>query len=268
MARENQSLRRRAAVAVLSGVLEEDALLEELWGLQNTLHGDSVSNIIECVDALASRHMLDASTCKRLYAEFFKALRQPESALPLDPWPAMQAMRPKAAPGFAAPPGLRAMSLPPQAEPPPPPPPAAPVPAAAPVAPAPAVAPPVAATATVSTEAPAVFGAVMRALISELAAAHREALDEVRNDAMRALARSALSTELREQYGQAWDRALSHNWRLQGPDADLAALMKLTHGALVLAFGRVGADQIVARAMAEADKLPQASHFLPRQLMA
>ena len=36
-----------------------------------------------------SRHMLDASTCKRLYAEFFKALRQPETALPLDPWPCL-----------------------------------------------------------------------------------------------------------------------------------------------------------------------------------
>ena len=108
----------------------------------------------------------------------------------------------------------------------------------------------------------------MRALILELSSAHREALDEVRNDAMRALARSALSAELREQYGQAWDRALSHNWKLQATNADLAGLMKLTHGALVLAFGRVGADQIVSRAMGEADKLPQASHFLPRSLMA
>ena len=113
-----------------------------------------------------------------------------------------------------------------------------------------------------------VFGAVMRAVVAELASAHREAMDEVRNDAMRAMAGSRASADIREQYGRAWDRALSHDWKLQGPTEDLVGLMQLTHGALVTAFGRVGADPIVGRAMNEAARLPEALHYPPRGLLA
>ena len=57
------------------------------------------------------------------------------------------------------------------------------------------------------------------------------------------------------------------NLKLHGPTEDLVGLMQLTHGALVLAFGRVGADQIVGRALTEAAKLPEALRYAPRLLM-
>lgn len=278
MARDNQSLRRRAAFAVLSDVLDEDVLLQELWTLQTALRGDSVSDIIACVDGLGDRHLFDAGTRKRLYSEFFKALRAAESTLPLDPWPAMQSMRPQVAATPSA-------AVPPVAVPP------APVLAVPPPWSQPAYVPPaaVAVGAPVRSDVPlpappsvsalpvppvfeleprVVFGAVMRAVVAELDSAHREAMDEVRNDAMRAMAGSRASADIREQYGRAWDRALSHDWKLQGPTEDLVGLMQLTHGALVTAFGRVGADQIVGRAMNEAARLPEALHFPPRGLLA
>ncbi len=280
MAKENQSLRRRAAVAVLSSLLEEDTLLQELWSLQTSLRGDSVSDIIECVDALAQRHLFDAGTRKRLYADFFKALRAPEDSLPLDPWPMMQAMRPQPAaaplmppvapvaaplaaplswnqPGYVPP----SLSVPVAVL-------AQPVPGPVPVqVPVPVATPAAAPVAPFAAEPTAIFGATMRALVGELSTAHREAMDEVRNDAMRALAGNRASVDVREQYGRAWDRALSHDWKLHGPTEDLVGLMQLTHGALVLAFGRVGADQIVGRALTEAAKLPEALRYAPRLLM-
>ncbi|MBL8157864.1 MAG: hypothetical protein JNM70_27255, partial [Anaerolineae bacterium] len=98
MAKDVAAQRRRAALAALAGVLDEAALLQELWLLGEALRGESVTDIIEYVDGLARRQMLDAATCKRLYGEFFKALRLPEQNLPADPWPAMQAARPAPAP--------------------------------------------------------------------------------------------------------------------------------------------------------------------------
>jgi hypothetical protein len=98
MAAAHQSLRRRAAWAVLAPVMDEDALIEALWLQHDTLRGDSVSDIIAFVDAVASRHLLDAATRKRLYAAYFDALRQPEDNLPIDPWPLMLLARPSAAP--------------------------------------------------------------------------------------------------------------------------------------------------------------------------
>lgn len=291
MAKDLLGQRRRAAVAVLSGVLDESTLLQELWVQHDTLRGDSVTDIIEYVDALSQRHTLDVATAKRLYGEFFKALRQPEDSLPLDPWPAMQALRPSVAP---APMAAAAMPVPPARAwvPPAMPPRAVPLvaPVIAPAAPAQAHAPAMAAAwsspATLdvdlraavpmppapasapTAESAAVFGAVMRGVISEITQFHADALDEIRNDAMRVLAGSPAPAPLREQFGRAWQRARQTDWKLAGQAADLSELVRVVHQALELAFGRVGADQILQRALVQADAMPEAQRFSAKRLMA
>ncbi|RZS56794.1 hypothetical protein [Sphaerotilus mobilis] len=322
MALDPQAQRRRAAVAVLSAVLDENALMQALWQLQDSMRGDAVSDIIRSVDALARQHMLDAATCRRLYNDFYKALREPEERLPIDPWPAMQATRPAsasapvAAPMYAPPPQVAPQPYwqqPQQAAPagyapaypqpmPPMPqmqpmaqpmsPPGYPppqiigyalngqpiygqpeqtaagwvAPAAAAVAAAPAPAPVV--ETAIAAEPPVVFGAVMRELVSEVYAFHRDALDEVQRDAMKALANAKVSAALQGNFKDAWRRARQHDWQLQGQHADLAELIKVMYAALNEAFGRVGADQILQRAIASAEGLPEARQFSPKRLMA
>ncbi len=325
MALDPQAQRRRAAVAVLSPVLDENALMQALWQLQDSMRGDSVSDIIRSVDALARQHMLDAATCRRLYNDFYKALREPEDRLPIDPWPAMQSMRPASAPAaapmYAPPPQVAPQPYwqqpqqPPQAYAPAYPAPMAPpmqtmgqgmaqgmsqpgygqpqiigyalngqpiyaqpdgsapgwiAPAAAAVAAAPvaAAAPAPAVETAIASEPPVVFGAVMRELVSEVYAFHRDALDEVQRDAMKALTGANVSAQLQTSFKDAWRRARQHDWQLQGQHADLAELIKVMYAALNEAFGRVGADQILQRAIASAEGLPEARQFSPKRLMA
>jgi hypothetical protein len=137
---------------------------------------------------------------------------------------------------------------------------------AAAAAPAPAPAPVV--EAAIAVEPPVVFGAVMRELVSEVYAFHRDALDEVQRDAMKALANAKVSAALQTSFKDAWRRARQHDWQLQGQHADLAELIKVMYAALNEAFGRVGADQILQRAIASAEGLPEARQFSPKRLMA
>lgn len=272
MAKDSLGLRRRAAVAVLSDLLDDNTLLQELWVQHDTMRGDGVKEIIDYVDGAALRHMFDAATCKRLYSAFFAALRQPEDTLPLDPWPAMQSLRPAVAMpsaglSRAAPARVARFSDPAFAV-------AAPayvaVEPAQPVVPMPAPVPQAVAApaAAPAEEPPAVFGALMRTVVEELARFHAEALAEVRNDALRVLAGSPAPAELREQFGRAWSRAELHDWKLQGQPADLAELTRVVHQALEMAFGRIGADQILQRAVLAADQLPQARQFSAKRLLA
>ena len=90
MATQALSLRRRAAYAVLSPLLDEDALLDALRMQHQSMRGDSVSDIIGYIDQVAARHHIDAASRKKLYEAYFKALKQPENELPMDPWPLMQ----------------------------------------------------------------------------------------------------------------------------------------------------------------------------------
>lgn len=295
MPKDASSQRRRAAVAVLSGLLDETHLLHELWIQHDTMRGESVTEIIEYVDALAKRQMLDKATAKRLYGEFFKALKLSEAELPSDPWPGMQQLRPPASlpsipaayrpimqppmqapwqapwpagvvspqPGFAQPaaPGIAAAYLSP----------AYLQPAAAAAAPAAPMAQPAhaePAPAQPSAEGSVVFGALMRSVVAEIVQFHGEALEEIRRDALRLLAGSKVPSVLREQFVRAWQRAQHHDWQLQGLDNELAELTRVVYRALEMAFGRAGADQILQRGTQAAEDLPEADEFSPKRLLA
>jgi hypothetical protein len=251
-----QATRRRAAVAVFSELLDEPRLIEALWLQHETMRGENVSDIIAFVDAVAQRNLLDASSVKRLYNGFYKALRENPDQLPLDPWPAMQAARATARPA------------------PPPPPVAAPAPAAVapminPVATALAAAQASAPVeALVPEEPPVLFGAFMRAVVAEVFQFHREALDEVRKDALQRLDGAVVAPALRQQFRSGWGRALQHDWQLPGSHGDLAELTRVMYQALTDAFGRTGADQILKRGLEAAEAVPEAQVFAPRRLLA
>ena len=255
-----QATRRRAAVAVFSDLLDEMALTEALWLQHETMRGENVSDIIAYVDVVAQRHLLDAASVKRLYNQLYKALRESPERLPLDPWPAMQAAR-------AA------------ARPPAPPPVAAPVAAApVPVAATPVINPVAAALAAaqaaaplqsqVPEEPPVVFGALMRSVVAEVFQHHRDALEEVRKDALQRLDDSLAAPALRQQFRSGWSRALQHDWQLPGAHGDLAELTRVLYQALGDAFGRAGADHILKRGLEAAEAVPEARVFSPRRLLA
>ena len=102
MATEALSLRRRAACAALSPVLDEEALLDALRLQHQSMRGDAVADIIRYIDQVAQRHHIEAPLRKKLYETFYKALRLPEDQLPMDPWPMMYPQAP-AAPAAPAP---------------------------------------------------------------------------------------------------------------------------------------------------------------------
>jgi hypothetical protein len=293
MAHDPAAQRRRATFAALSKVLDESSLMQALWLAQETLRGDQVSDIIRYVDAVASRHMIDPATCRRLYNEIYRLLRESEDRLPPDPWPSMQATR-APAPAFAP----RAMPAQPPAywQPPPmaapapyyPPAPMMPpgypaqamsqpgYPAPAPMyaEPAPAVmaTPPAAvdpsAPAPIAIEPPVIFGAVMREVVREVYDFHREALEEVQRDALRVLGSSRATPAMQQRFRDALARARQDDWQLQGSHGDLAELSRVMFSALIEAFGRVGADQILQRALTSAESLPEARQFSPKRLLA
>jgi len=252
-----QATRRRAAVAVFSDLLDETALTEALWLQHESMRGENVSDIIAFVDAVAQRNLLDAASVKRLYNGFYKALRESSERLPLDPWPAMQAARAAARPSA----------------PPPPLPAAPPVSAATPVinpvavalAAAQAAAP---VQAQEPEEPPVIFGALMRAIVAEVFQYHREALDEVRKDALQRLDDAMAAPALRQQFRSGWSRALQHDWQLPGTHSELAELTRVVYLALGDAFGRAGADQVLKRGLEAAEAVPEAKVFAPRRLLA
>jgi hypothetical protein len=220
------------------------------------MRGENVSDIIAFVDAVAQRNLLDATSVKRLYNGFYKALRENPDRLPLDPWPAMQAARAAARPA-----------------PPPPPPPTAPPPVVA----APVINPVATALAAAQAASPGVpmpeepsvlFGALMRSMVAEVFQFHREALDEVRKDALQRLEGALAAPALRQQFRNGWSRALQHDWQLPGSHGDLAELTRVMYLALTDAFGRAGADQILQRGLTAAEAVPEAQVFAPRRLLA
>ncbi len=276
-----QSLRRRAAVAVLSDQLDEPALLQALWLQHDQMRGDAVTDIIRFIDLVAQQCGLDAGSCRRLYTEYFKALKQPPEMLPVDPWSRMQALRPAPAAvpvqqattqaTVIAPPAAASVA------------PVIPVSTAAstvvinPVAtalasatrgPTAAVQPGPAAGAMPEPEPMAVFAAVLRSMVEEVQKYHREALDELRKDTQRYLPQAQTSTALQSAFTQAWTRPLQHDWRLPGSAAELAQLLRVVYQALAEAFGRVGAEQILQRALRAAEAVPEARLYSPKRLMA
>lgn len=254
-----QATRRRAAVAVFADLLDEAALNEALWLQHETMRGENVSDIIAYVDAVAQRHLLDAASVKRLYNSFYKALRESPERLPLDPWPAMQAARAASRPPAPpAPPVAVAVQAPPQA---------APVinPVAAALAAAQAAAP---LQSQVPEEPPVVFGALMRSIVAEVFQHHREALEEVRKDALQRLDDALAAPALRQQFRSGWSRALQHDWQLPGTHGDLAELTRVVYQALCDAFGRAGADHILKRGLDAAEGVAEARVFSPRRLLA
>ncbi|HQY09186.1 MAG: hypothetical protein IPG57_12800 [Burkholderiales bacterium] len=278
-----QSLRRRAAVAVLSDQLDDPALLQALWLQHDQMRGDAVTDIIRFIDQVAQQCGLDAGSCRRLYSEYFKALKQPSEMLPADPWSRMQALRPAPSPlpqAMAAP----AVSSAPA--------PAVPLAQAMPVAspasavvinpvatalasaariPTAAVLPGTegaATAASLAAEPVAVFAAVLRSMVEEVQKYHREALDELRKDTQRYLPQAQTSTALQAAFMQAWARPLQHDWRLPGSAVELAQLLRVVYQALAEAFGRVGAEQILQRALRAAESVPEARLYSPKRLMA
>ncbi|MGY0196136.1 hypothetical protein ACWA7J_13825 [Leptothrix sp. BB-4] len=252
--------RRRAALATFTPVLGEDALMDALWMLQDSLHGQSAREIISAVDRVAARHGIDAPTCKRLYEQFYRALSLPDDQLPLDPWPVMQSLRPAsaapmrpAAVAWPAPAPMTApMVAPAYAAPVMPPPVAAPVPAPAPALPD---APP----------AVLVFEALITAALAEVRLRHPGELADLRDSSVSGLDGSRLGASSRNLVRNAWQhQAEPGAWRLVLPTPELGELVHLFYVALCEALGPVDADQVLTRAVREAEQVPAAQRHSPR----
>jgi hypothetical protein len=259
MATQALSQRRRAAYAVLSPLLEEDALLDALRLQHQSMRGDAVSDIIGYIDQVATRHNIDAASRKKLYEAYYKALKQPESELPMDPWPLMQI---GTAPAPAPPP-----------VPAPPPPVAASAAALQPVATAmqaaPAAAPAVPAPPPVSALPPerAVCAELLRSALTEVQRFHAGTVSDLRSSALEQLDQSRLSPGLRKQVRDAWGQPMQAAWVMDGTAAELSQLVHQFYVALCEALGPIDADQVLTRAVRVAEQTPAARQFSPRKLI-
>jgi hypothetical protein len=241
-------LRRRAACAVLAPLLDEDALMVALQLQHDHLRGDGVADLIAYIDNVANRNQFDQATRKRLYQTFFEALRQPESSLPLDPWPAMQVsaapMR-LVAPGPIAPGATSPEQRPPTPE--------VQTPAVVAVA--------TTSPATGSPEpspppAQQVFAALMRAALADVRQLHGSAVDDVCSGALAMLPRQRLAATLRQQLLAAWQQAESSPWRVDATESGLSEAVNLFYVALCESLGPVDADHVLTRAVRTAELAP------------
>lgn len=266
------ALRRRAAWAVLSGVLDEDSLVEALWLQHASMRGDSVTDIIAFVDAVGSRHLLDAATRKRLYAAFFEALRQREDTLPMDPWPLMVAARPP----VAAPEPLRRSPVVPVA--PVMQPIAAPVPVAqavpapVPTRAEPPAAPPVPAPEPAPPEPPlpphqVVFSTLVGSLVDGVRQYHPDELADVLSDCRARLDKARIPPALRAAAREALVTPTSHAWKLDGTQDQLIAMVHEVYVALCEALGPVDADHLLMLSVRQAERLPEARSCPPNRFL-
>jgi len=246
------SLRRRAAYAVLSPLLEETALIDALRLQHQSMRGDSVSDIIGYIDQVAARNHIDAASRKKLYEAYYKALKRPEGELPMDPWPMMQIDTAPAAP-TAAP---------------------APAPVAPPVVSAAALEP---VTAAMQAAAPALIAAaspdravcaeLLRTALAEVQRFHASALPDLCNGALEQLDQSGLPQPVRKQVREAWAQPRQAAWVIEGSPQELSLVVHQFYVAMCEALGPVDADQVLTRAVRAADQMPQARQFSPRKLI-
>lgn len=253
MATQPLSLRRRAAYAVLAPLLEEEALLDALRLQHQSMRGDSVSDIIGYIDQVAARHHIDAASRKKLYEAYFKALKQPENDLPMDPWPLMQI---SIAPAPVAEPA-----------PPPPAPPVVPVESLQPVTAAmQAIAPPPAPVQ--SSPDRAVCAELLRSVLLEVQRFHGAVmLSDLRSSALEQLDQGKLSQPVRRQVRDAWAQPMQYHWVIEGTPQELSQVVHQLYVALCEALGPVDADQVLNRAVRAAEQIPQARQFSPRKLI-
>lgn len=254
-------LRRCAAWAVLSPLLDEDALIEALWLQQQQMRGDAVSDIIRFVDQIADRHLFDAATRRKLYESYHHAMRRPADELPMDPWPLMQASAPESASRASAGPHIPATTPPPTA-----PfiafaPPAAPTPAAA--ATPPESLPP----ETDADPASVVFAGLCAAMIHEVEARHRNSVTDLRDALFEQIERSRTARPLKSRLQAAWDAGTRSAWQIEAPEKTLADIVGQLYVALCESLGPVHADVILTTAVKRASQLPQASRFSPHRLI-
>jgi hypothetical protein len=261
MAADPSSLRRRAAYAVLSNVLNEAALMDALTLLHTSLRSDNVTDVIRYIDTVARRHDIDAASAKRLYPAYFAALKRSDDELPLDPLPLMGLTTARTAMPAPPPPVV-----------------AAPVPAAVPVpVPVPVpVAAPVAPPAPIPEPAPPevplapeilVHAALMKHLIEDLQHFHGDQLDPVRQDLLVALDKARLPASLKDQVRTAWTAPLTQAWRIEAMPGELAELVHLLYIALCENLGPVDADRVLTAAVQQADRLPEARRYSPRKFL-
>lgn len=247
MATDAFARRRRAALAVFGPLLDNDALIDALWQMQENVWGEAVTDIIRYTDQVAERALIDGAARKRLYEALYKALRADERDLPPDPWPAMQQARPGRTATTVVPlPTRQPVHIP-----------APSIPAPAPPPPPPEPPPP---------DHQAVFAALITTALLEVQQFHPGAQEELRQDMLREMAQARLSGPVR----QAVRDALSQPecpWRVNASPAELSELTHAFYIALCHSLGPVEADDVLTQAVGAAERLPAARRFPPGQLL-
>lgn len=269
MAQDSQSLRRRAAQAVLGPLLNENELEAALVAQQDLMRSDGISSIVAFIDKVGADAMLDGATCKRLYGEMYKALTGAAGELPADPWASRLAVSRAAAassrglPQAPSPPPARVVPAPVQV--------AAPVeapvsvPAPVPSAPEPAAAP---VQAAITLGAPqAVFAALVGDVRSTMQQFYGASFDELRVDLLAVFKKAKYSADSVKCFLAAWDEPSAAAWQALDKEKTLAELVHFLYRALCETLGPVDADQVLTRAVQAAEQAPEASSFAPARLL-
>jgi hypothetical protein len=277
MSNDSRAHRRRALVAAVGNLLDATQLELALNDVDNNMRGDNVSDVIACIDGIAGRGLLDSGLTKRLYGEFFKALQQPDSSLPADPWanrgraPAAVSGVVSAAPRAPTLPARPAVSAAPAAPVAPPvvaaqpAPVAPPAPKTATVAPAAASAKVAALAAVTLTPEQAVFAALQQEIRQQMLQNHVADLPELDREIPRQLKRERIEPLLGEKFLGAWHNSqLPNAWKLEIGSDDFVMLLHIVYLALCEVLGPVAADSVLAQAVQAAERLPEAAKHSPK----
>lgn len=269
MSNDSRAHRRRALVAAVGNLLDATQLELALNDVDTNMRGDNVSDVIACIDGIAGRGLLDSGLTKRLYGEFFKALQQPDSSLPADPWanrgraPAVVNAAPRAPAPPVRPAAPAAQTAPPAAPPPTPSVPSAPK--AATVAPAAASAKVAALAAVTLTPEQAVFAALQQEIRQQILQNHVADLPEMDREIPRQLKRERIEPLLGEKFLGAWHNSqLPNAWKLEIGSDDFVMLLHIVYLALCEVLGPVAADSVLAQAVQAAERLPEAAKHSPK----
>jgi hypothetical protein len=112
-----------------------------------------------------------------------------------------------------------------------------------------------------------VFSSLMLAALADVRQLHSSESDDLRASAIAELDGTKLSGPIRATVREAWQNSAQASWHIDLPPKGLAELVHVLYVALCETLGPVDADQVLTRAVKQAELVPAARSFSPKQFL-
>ena len=112
-----------------------------------------------------------------------------------------------------------------------------------------------------------VFGTLMQALLADIRQLHGAEMDDLRASAITTLDGARLSAQVRAAVRESWQRGAEASWHIDLNPKGLSELVHVLYVALCETLGPVDADQVLTRAVKQAELVPAARSYSPKQFL-